>query len=739
MTTAAGTLLQYFLSALPLAVAGGAVVLARTSAKRPDNRAESPETLERLALGIGWAFGLIPFIAFWLCAGRREPVTAGAVWLVAALVTGGAGAFAWRRGWRLERVARAWSVVRKGMGQGGWRAWGLPLLAALAVGALWLLKYDESVAWPESCIHKAVLEALHLTAQPADLLRTNVEDQRLGNTAVISGFVALFDGLGYRLLYSLCGVMLALGGWLLGRRFGGPRWGWAGLVGLSLNPFVLEIPILDENLLACAFLSLALPLLFARRIPWLHVGAFVGLAVMMRHVGVLLVPALVVFAMGDKRPLRAVGQTLATSLFVTFPGHLHHAAAMGSVFRFESFGQLPAVQHRIVGAWEGLLQWPFADTIVRTPWNPLPVFLMWPVSIADHMGLLLAGAALVGIVALWRRSRREAVFWLLWFLPLYGAISVQENWDVGNKMGVVYILLHPLGIWTLAGARAAIDKPLRWGAAAALAAVGVWVAAVGLGGIETAQDARYYKVRPGERPEDPAYVQQLRARFTRVAMWPDYGTVGPAQAQFNRGKLRSLGRALREPEVATSGTPHGWFADESIDPHGKPLVVEVDLSKPLFDRADRWVRIVPDTGVVDMDLTLPSAPTVAANVPLKWTPSHAFVIGTAGLSPVTGLALIVAPTPSAEHPVEHDSAQPTKLPASYHRGLRMLFGAGARGMADPQKLELRGTTIRLRVRPGPFMIAETLNNTGQNYLLWRTRLTADKPPELLGPWRPFHN
>ena len=94
------------------------------------------------------------------------------------------------------------------------------------------------------------MQTLQLADNPIDILASNRDDQRLGNTAVISSFVVLFRGLGFRVLYAFVGICLALGGYLLGRRvFKSSRWGWFVLFALPLNPYVAKIPLLDENIL----------------------------------------------------------------------------------------------------------------------------------------------------------------------------------------------------------------------------------------------------------------------------------------------------------------------------------------------------------------------------------------------------------------------------------------------------------------------------------------------------------
>ena len=707
----------------------------------PAPRADDEGPLMHLALALAWGFGLTPFIAFCWVVLLEVPLTPWVTLGAAALVTVLALAVFVRRGRQVPEALRHLG-----------RPAAAVLVASALVGVVYLLKYDRSVFFLESCIHRVVMQTLRLTDTPIDILASNADDQRLGNTSVISSFVVLFRGMGFRVLYAFTGVLAALGGYLLGRRATGRRvGGWFGLILLPLNPYVARIPLLDENLLTLAYASLLLPLMLRGRqragavaagpaaqepVPWGHVGAVLGLCVMMRHVGILWGLA-VLWALwryeGDRR--RALVRAFVTFNLVTLLGHVHHAVALGSVFRFESFGQIPSFQHNFVGAYSGLLQWPFADALVRTPWNPLPTFLMWPVYLADHLGLVLFAAFLVGSVVLVRRHRDHGVFWLLWLGPAYLSLSVQENWDVPNKMGAIYILFHPFVVWAAVALAAAADRPRRIGLAIAVVALASGFGVRALRVVDVPADVRYYAAWPGEREEDPAYVRAERLLVTDVAPWPDFGRLGAAAQVLAPGKVTGLLRDLAEPTLDPVGTPYGWFPGDGVDRSLPPVVVEVHLADRPFDAPAPIVRAIDDPDApVDLDLTAPGPPAVVPNLRVGWTPRPVSVLTTRGGAKVTGLSLVFEAWGEPG-----DTERLAYLHERYHRGLQMVLGWGPEDVLGARTARIDGTTLRLRVPAGPFSLVESVNNAGQNYLFWRARLRAGEPVRLEGPWRVFHN
>ena len=704
-----------------------------------------------LLMALGWGFGLVPFIAFAIVLFPNIALVPGITLGVAAIVA----LFAWLR---LRRLPTRLPVQLRE----GWHELRPVLAVALAIGLFYVFKYDRSVCFLESCIHRVVIQVLKMHDQDVNLLYSNRDDQRLGNPAVISSFVVLYRGLGFRLLYGFLGFSAALGGWALGRRvFGhdtraGRILAWSFLLFLPLNPYVAKIPLLDENLLTLGFSSLMFPFLLRARVPWAHVGLMFGLVVMMQHAAILcglaICWAIWVYPERDKR-LRAFLVAFPLFVLVTSVCHIHHYLALGSLLKFESFGQIPAFPHRLFGMYEGLLQWPFGPELVRTPWNPFPTFLMWPIYLADMLGLVLFASIGLGLVWLGRHQKKDAVFWLLWFVLPYIALSLQENWDVPNKMGIIYMVFHPILVWAFSGILAVVRQPLRYGVPLGVLTFAFGASAEALRHLRVPEDLRYYVARFGERREDPEYVAAERDLVTDIGPWPDYSRIGPVSQVFDPAKLRTLVDEIIDPIIDRKGTPYGWFPNETVKPGAARVVLEIDLrQKPLTTKG--FVRLAPAGSAVDFDQTdfdqtdfdqtdfdrtaaTTDEPVSMAlpGIAVSWSPRPVTLLLSPAGSPIAGVYMLFEPWGDSPERREY-------LQDRYSRGLQMVLGwhplelfrtktvARAVG-ADPQ-------VLRIAVPAGPFSIVESVNNSGQLYYAWQAEVTADQVA-LDGPRKVFHN
>ncbi|MSQ83882.1 MAG: hypothetical protein EXR77_13520 [Myxococcales bacterium] len=718
-----GSMLAGFVGLLAMTVAGASVALLWAPAAEPE---DGP--LAHLALACGWGFGVVPYAAFCLTLFVGGPMTSGWLLSVAALTTVAALAL-WRRAGGQVPVQL----------QRYWRRDAPVLVAVIAVGLAYLLKYDRSVFFVDSCLHRAVRHALHLVASPADLLRDNIEDQRLGNPAVLSGYVALFGAFGFRVVYALCGGFAALGGYLLGRQaLGKPSWGWVVLVVLPLNPYVAKLPLIDENLMTMGFAALVLPLATrAQNVPWGHVGVLLGLCTMMRHTLILTLPAFA-WAIWSQSGQRRRNSALRDALWfftaftaVTWVCHLHHYLAFGSLLRFESFAQFPhPYPHRLVGQWEGLLGWPFAPELIRTPGNPFPTFILWPLYLAAHLGVVLFAALVLGVVALWQVSPRQGAFWLLWLGPMAIALSVQENWDVPNKMGVIYMVFHPLALWTAAGLQAVRRSPRRAGVALLTLVLTSTGGMLALRGFQVPDDQRYFDYHRGERAEDPAYVTAQRDLLTAPKLWPDYARLGEMVAFFSPRKLAGIADDLADPNLAAPRVPYGFFAAEAAELAAPAVTLRLDLSARLWDRHTPWLTLAPPQASVDLDLTLPRPPTALHGLRLPWMSGPVTLFVTGGQARVPVLSLM------------QTNWQPGDSLASmqeFVRTLSLLHGWAPEVLNTLQPLVHPEPVLTLRVPAGPLGFAEVLNNSGQVYLVWQTQVQAQRTPVLAGPWRAIHN
>ena len=328
--------LSALLSLVLLVVAGLAMALAL----RPGNVAlETLDGSERerswlglLALALAWGLGVVPTLAFLLFTATGWPVGWATLWGCAVTLLGGALVIWRQRGGKAGEALLSSDFLRT------LRHHHSPLLATVAVGLFYLLRYDQSgYTLMESCIHElgfVAVGALQLDVSP---MVSNAQDARLAVPAVMSGFLAVFQSLGLHAFFGFCGTLLAFGGYQVGIARGGQGSGWIGIALLSLNPYVLRIPLIDENLVTLAFCAALIPWLMMRRAPWLQLGIIAGLILGMRHILVLAMPAVLLACWLDGRNPRRLLTFAAVTSLATLPWHLHHHLALGSVLRFESF------------------------------------------------------------------------------------------------------------------------------------------------------------------------------------------------------------------------------------------------------------------------------------------------------------------------------------------------------------------------------------------------------------------
>ncbi len=694
-----------------------------------------------LALGLAWGLGVVPTAAFLIFCATGWPVDWATLYgcavtllIIAAL------------SWRARGGSRNTSLVPPAF-LDALRRHHIPLGVCVAIGVFYLLRYDQSgYTLMESCIHELGFVAaggLHLDVSP---MVSNAQDARLAVPAVMSGFLAVFQSLGLHALFGFCGTMLAFGGYQVGIARGGQGSGWIGMALLALNPYVLRIPLVDENLVTLAFCAALIPWLMLRHAPWLQLGVIAGLILGMRHILVLCVPALLLACWLDGRNLRRLVLFAGVTLLATVPWHLHHYLALGSIFRFESFSQMPPAPHDFgfgTVMWNGLLNWPLHDHIVRTPHNPFPTFAMWPLFAFDHLGAALSAAALLGVgVSIWR-DRGDAAVWLLFFVPPMAALAVQENWDYPNKMNVILILAWAPLAWCVDGLRAARTaiagrRPIL----PLLLVVGI-IAIVGLGQAaadwQVPVDERYAGVEArrygapgvfgGERwdyLEEPTLLTRAREQASDVGVLPDYGRAGSLQRGLTTANLRALWRTATGPRTPRKTTPWGWLPGE-VPAHGEPVTLRLDLSAPPWQRAD-WMRV--DTGPVDIDLTRDAGVQVIGPVAVPWSSRPLSLLGTPAGAPVSGVMMVFG-----DHAFLADGRSLSARQTIRYRDLReefqwLMLGDGpdipnAPMWAGRRHRALDRPWLRVRVPAGGFDAVLLISILGARHMAWKAHLSAD--------------
>jgi hypothetical protein len=357
-------------------------------------------------------------------------------------------------------------------------------------------------------------------------------DQRIGTCVLFGAPFALFAMAAFRWVYAAFWAFTALFGFLSIRRLlaplaapDAPAGGaggaggdarvheggggfWIPLLGAALlvfNPFSLYLDRLNGNTIGLAILTFLFFLLQERRPPWWLIGLVYGLLGGIRNEAIVLGPLFVAWLWWRRRGARGFLVDLATFTATAFVGILPvllwNRFAYGEMLIHPSQvahleGFRPTFPHRFFGAefeFNGLLNWPFHDRLVRTPHFAYPTFLTWPLVTVKALGVLLSAAGAVGAVALVRRRRREGLALLFWYLVVYALFFFQENWE---ELKQTFLALHlfPLVAFVAVGVRWVADRPrsaARWGTtlglAAALALL-VWSARW----LEVPADERWY-------------------------------------------------------------------------------------------------------------------------------------------------------------------------------------------------------------------------------------------------------
>lgn len=710
-----------------LLLGAGALVAAISQADDADEYAP----LRALAVAAACGWGLVPSYAFFAHLVTGAHVTRGAVALAALAHLG------------LLLIPPLRARARMGLGllrSLGGRRHRVVLLVVLATQLLYAVEYDPSPPPPEgSCIYSAALTATGHKDADLRLLVENLEDARLGNTAVISGFVAIYQGLGFRALHAVCGGLLALGGFLLGVGVGGTRrWGWVGVALLALNPWVLGLPQTDQNLLTLAWITPLCAVVLSRP-RWLLVGLWLGLVLTMRHVLVLAVPAFLWLAWGDRARGRALGLLLLGLVLETAMENLHHLLALGSLARFESNAQFPALPYEVFGApirWEGLMNWPLHDQLVRTPHRPFPTWIAWPLHVADHLGLLLASAGIVGTIAAWRQ-RREAIFWALLFGPVFVLLGLQEAWDVPNKMGVLLVAFTPLAAWTLHGLRAAAERPRRVGPSLILLCLVGFFGSRALESWRAPVDERYHAVHPEAPRENGGQVDDEARREASVGLLPDLLRPARQGPMLAAGKVQAFLMDLGDPRLDLSLHPWGWFDSERPEP-GPPVTVSIDLAAAPWGRRDFVSRT---DAPPHLDLT--EGPGIATGIDVGWDARGLAAYGLPGQG-VTTLALVF------ERPVDVDEGLcrcrwDGEFQAPCDGRCSLLYDlAGLHSRGPGANLDwgadrtVGGSTLRVRVPSGGLSVGMFLVPFADRFILWTAVVDAEGV-RVEGPWMPWHS
>jgi len=462
-----------------------------------------------------------------------------------------------------------------------------------------------------------------------NLLTRRTTGQRYGTTALIVPYAALFRGVGFRMFFALVGFLLASFTFLLAERLLGRTAICLAVAAFaSLNPEVIKIIILDENVMSFAVSTVGLYLLL-RAPRGNHLALFMlGAAIGIRHINLGLIPAVAYYiwsSMDDKPSKRAarLASLLPALVLGLLPCLMHHQAAYGTIFQHEHFVDEAFYYspHSFLGKeflHSGLLNFPFFHDVIRTPYNPFPMFLYWPIYIAAHLGLVACALMCMGLVWLFINERR--LFWTLaiWIVPVGCLLAVIEDWVEPNKMGVCLTVFAGPTVLLTCGLRALCDAS-RWKKNILTLAllVGVLFALVKtIATVDFPPDPRYPSKYPLVRRERPEYLEYDRARFTKGNLFPDF-SLAQDHASFDPGK--------RLAGLSVDFTQRDFLLDREHLPgeivqDASPVQLVLDLGTPLVGRTDFLRLEDPATEHEDVfvDLSAPEVEYMIEEIQVEW-------------------------------------------------------------------------------------------------------------------------
>lgn len=591
-----------------LGFAGTGYLLARALRPADDGIERLAVALLAAPLAIGWLLVLSTILT-------DAPAGVGHLLVIALLLCVGAVGVLRQRGDGLGLRLQAGDVAI--------------LAVAIAVGVVFLVHYDRDL-FQFNCVNRAAALVLGFEGHPdwADVESTSTyilagnRNVRLGNACLVAPMFIAFEFVGPRLLYAWVGVGLFVWGVVLGRRTLGSRGAALALgLALALNPWVLQIPILDENLFACLAATVLLATLAERRPAPLWLGLIAGYLVGFRHLALLMLPA-AIWGFSRRAPRRRDWLVFGAALAVVGAlWALHHQRVFGSPLVFESFEEYHADHlHRFLGVefgFRGLLNAPFHEHVVRTPYNPYPSGAMLVIWTLNRFGLLACALAPLGLWAM-RREPLPPRLLLALTAPVLALLVVLENTMQPNKIGIVLMLLPCLVLAMVRGG-ALVWEQRRWPPFALWLAVAATLAGLqlALASWDAPADERVYTLEDPVRRERPEYVAWERQHLVRHNLFPDVARVAEYTAFEPGRKLADAAFDLTHREgIARRDRPAPLPAEAA----GDPIRLVVTLRAPLIG-AEEWLTVAAASDAPDWRLDPAAGATKAAYTlpPLDWS------------------------------------------------------------------------------------------------------------------------
>lgn len=282
------------------------------------------------------------------------------------------------------------------------------------------------------------------------------KDQRLGGAIIFEPWFVFFNMLGFRLLFAASGLLIAAFAFLTVRLV--CRNFYVSIFTASvaaLNSYITSINNLNPNLTGMMLITILLYLLMRKEQNGLIIGLLYGVLGGIRNEAILFLPAIIYRLLSSPEKNNKKTAFFFLGAFITIAPILYwNYYAFGNPFmhptqspRLEGFR--PVFEHNFL-FWKfnfnGMLNFPFHDKVIRTPYFAFPTFLLLPLTLISSLGIIIFHFMFRGTVNLFKDQRRLFIFLAIWFLPMYLLLSAQENWS-NMKMTFLLMCINPLIIF----------------------------------------------------------------------------------------------------------------------------------------------------------------------------------------------------------------------------------------------------------------------------------------------------
>lgn len=281
----------------------------------------------------------------------------------------------------------------------------------------------------------------------------STKDQRLGGAIIFVPWYVFFNLFGFRLLFAMSGVLIAFFVFLTARLLSlRPGICFFAATISALNSYILSINTLNPNLLGMMLISIMLYLLIQKSPKGFVIGLVYGVLGGIRNESLLFLPAIIykLFISTDNKGRSLVLLLLGTAITIA-PILYWNYYAFGNPFmhptQFPGLGGFrPVFEHHFL-FWKfnfnGMLNYPFYHKLIRTPYFSFPTFLLLPLTLITSWGIIIFSFVFTGTLNLLKKHRATFIFLMLWFIPMYLLLSVQENWSE-LKMTFLLLIINPL-------------------------------------------------------------------------------------------------------------------------------------------------------------------------------------------------------------------------------------------------------------------------------------------------------